>query len=491
MGQPTKAAALAALAFALAWGASPVRAHGGRPQTYDVLFAPDDEDTILVPATFGTLISEDAGETFSMICLDAMPDPRPGSIRPFAFTPAGTVLVAQEFGLVRGPDHGCGFSYVDAEPRDAFIADVVPYGGDVLVLRSDASVENQVFVARDDGTTIEPLPARFAIDFLPERLRVAPSDPLRWWVSGTSRREGTTFLDGRVYVSRDGGASYESHAFPLELDERRLRVVAIDPVDPDHVIAVVHALGEDRPLEIHLEPEGLVTRRLPPMDGDAMRIDRAFAAAFLPDGTIWLGNDLGGLVALATDGSIEVIDKNLALACLVVHGEDVYLCADDLPDETGDGFAVGRQRIGAPYAPIPVLTYRDIVGPRACGHASDATCAMRWPETLVDLGRASPMDAGLEDAGVALDAGALDADLDAPRPIVDVGMLAVDAGGGSARGCACSVSRATNRSAWPVVLVVAVAALRRGRRLGERFPSRENPRGGSFSRSGRSVTLDV
>lgn len=474
-------------------GASTAHAHGGRPQTYDVLFAPDDDDTILVPASFGTLISEDGGASFSLLCLDAMPDPRPGSIRPFAFTPLGTILVAQEFGLVRGPDHGCGFSYVDAEPRDAFIADVVPYGEDVLVLRSDASVENQVFVTRADGTTLEALPARFATDFLPERLRVAPSDPLRWWVSGTSRREGTTFLDGRVYVSDDGGASYVSHAFPLELDERRLRVVAIDPADPDHVIAVVHALAEDRPIEIHLDADGLATRRLPAMPGDPMRIDRVFAAAFLPDGTVWLGNDLGGLLSLGTDGAIEVIDKNLALGCLVVHGEDVYLCADDYPDETGDGFAVARQTIGAPYAPVAVLTYEAIVGPAACGHASDATCAMRWPETLIDLGRASPLDAGLEDAG-ALDAGTVaphDADLDAPRPIVDVGSLALDAGHGGGGSCACRVSPRDTPGRRHLALVVGLSlVLLAVRRRGERFPSRENPRKASFSRSGRSVMLD-
>lgn len=397
-------------------------AHGGRPQTYDVLFSPDDADTLLVPASFGTLLSEDGGASFSMICLESMPDPRAGTIRPFAFTPGGAVLIAQEFGLVRAARPGCGFAYAEAslalDLRDAFIADVVPFGDDVLVLRSDAAVQNQVFVARADGTVIDAIPARFDIDFLPERLRVAPSDASWWWVSGTAHRAGSTLLEGRVYLSRDGGESYTAFVVPLAADERRLRVLAIDPVDPRRAIAVVHALRHDELLELTLTDEGLTHVRRASFEADALRVDRAFAAAFVPDGSCWVGNDLAGLHALGPDGTLTVIDKHLALACAVVHGEDIYLCADDFPDDTGDGFAVGRQRLGAPYAPVPVLTYRGIVGPYVCDDATDATCAARWPETLVDLGREPGADAGVPlDAAVVRDARTEVADAGTRAPV--------------------------------------------------------------------------
>ena len=167
-------------------------AHGGRPQTYDVLFDPSDARTIVVPASFGILVSEDAGATFSLHCTNASPDPRPGTPHPALVTPAGTLLVARELGLLRGPEHGCGLAYVEAEPRSAYFADVVAHpSGEALVLRSDADVENALYVTRADGTRLEALGATFPTGFLPERVRVAPADPARLWVSGTAGRAGT------------------------------------------------------------------------------------------------------------------------------------------------------------------------------------------------------------------------------------------------------------------------------------------------------------
>jgi hypothetical protein len=468
--EPRTSLAVAAVAATLSLTAPLVaHAHGGRPQTYDVLFDPSDARTVVVPASFGILVSEDAGATFSLHCTNASPDPRPGTPHPTLVTPAGTVLVARELGLLRGPEHGCGLAYVEAEPRSAYFADVVAHpSGEALVLRSDADVENALYLAREDGTRLEALGATFPTDFLPERVRVAPGDGARLWVSGTARRAGTTFVDGRLYVSRDGGASHAVHTIPLELDERRLRVLAVDPRDPDHALAVIHALGEDRPLELRLVAGTLEVRRLPALPADRMRIDRAFAAAFLPDGTAWLGNDLGGLWALDPAGEVTVLDADLGLSCLVVHGEHVYLCADDVPDELGDGFAIARQRLGAPYAPEPVLRYRDIVGPRVCGLPSDSVCAMQWPETLVDLGRGAELDAGVAldaDAGLlpSLDARGLDAspmDGSVPADAAPIGPTS------RTPSCACAVLPAPLRSSplRYMLLSLAVSALARKRR---------------------------
>lgn len=436
-------------------------AHGGRPQTYDVLFDPSDARTIVVPASFGILVSEDAGATFSLHCNNASPDPRPGTPHPALVTPAGTLLVARELGLLRGPEHGCGLAYVEAEPRSAYFADVVAHpSGEALVLRSDADVDNTLYIAREDGTRLEALGATFPTGFLPERVRVAPGDPARLWVSGTAGRAGTTFVDGRLYVSNDGGASHEVHTIPLELDERRLRVLAVDPRDPDHALAVIHALGEDRPLELRLVAGTLEVRRLPALPADRTRIDRAFAAAFLPDGTLWFGNDLGGLRALDAAGDVTVLDETLGLSCLAVHGEHVYLCADDVADELGDGFAIARQRLGVPYAPEPVLRYRDIVGPRVCGLPSDSVCAAQWLETLVDLGRGAELE-GLDagqlldvDAGLpSLDAAGLDAspmDGSVPADAAPVGPM---------RGCACAVLPAPQSPPSSLALGAALALL--------------------------------
>ncbi|MFN9808865.1 MAG: hypothetical protein ACK6CU_04435 [Deltaproteobacteria bacterium] len=455
-----------ALLGALASPAS-VSAHGGRPQTYDVLFDPSDETRVVVPASFGFLVSEDAGATFSLLCTGASPDPRPGTPRPSVVTPSGTLLVARELGLLRGPALGCGLDYVGAELRGAFFADVVlEPGTEALALRSDAAVANAIFVVEAGGTRLAPLGTPFPPDFLPERVRTAPSDRRRVWVSGTARRPGTAFVDGRIYVSSDRGASYALHTVPLELDERRVRVLAIDPRDPDHAIGVIHARAVDRPLALRGSPRSVELRRLGPLEADPARVDRAFGAAFLPDGTAWLGNDLAGLHALEVSGAVRVIDAALGVSCVVVHGEHVYVCADDLPDALGDGFAVARQRLGAPYAPEPFLRFIDIAGPRSCGLPSDEVCATTWPETLADLGRVGGADAGLDpDAGLAPQDGGGPDDAGPPAS-PDTGTAGRDAGAAAparATGCSVAVSAEPTAGVWLLALALVLRFARQGR----------------------------
>jgi len=442
-----------------------VHAHGGRPQTYDVVFDPSDPDTLVVPATFGTLVSRDGGASWESLCIHAMPDPRPGTLRSFVVTGAGSILAGQEFGLVRGPEHGCGWGYVSAWPRDAFVADVIAISADeALVLRSDASVENQVFRASADGTVLEALAGTFPTDFLPERVRVAPSDPQRVWVSGTARRAGAIELEGRVYLSDDGGISYAPHAVPLGPEDRRLRVLTIDTEDPDRALGVIQAMNEDRVVELRLRAGGLEVNDVVSLDAAAMAVDRPFALALALDGTAWLGNNVEGLFTLSRGGTLTLVDKLLGVACAVVHGPDLWLCTDGFPDAAGDGFALARQPLDAPYAPVPVLRFEDVRGPVTCGDASDAVCEERWPELLVDLGRWREVDGGVGPDSGPIDAGRdpRDAGLDAASGMpADVG---VDAGAPvTAGGCACGAGGGGSRGwiAWMAAIVAGFAGRRR------------------------------
>lgn len=119
-----------------------------------------------------------------------------------------------------------------------------------------------------------------------------------------------------------------------------------------------------------------------------------------------------------------------------------------------------RQRLGVPYAPEPVLRYRDIVGPRVCGLPSDSVCAAQWLETLVDLGRGAELE-GLDagqlldvDAGLpSLDAAGLDAspmDGSVPADAAPVGPM---------RGCACAVLPAPQSPPSSLALGAALALL--------------------------------
>lgn len=411
-----------ALAFALTLTEhGTARAHGGRPQTYDVAFDPGDAHTLVVPATFGTLISQDDGLTWGSLCIEAMPDPRPGTLRPFLITEASSILVGQSFGLVRGPMRGCGWGYVRSGPSDPFIADLVRAGSEVFALRSDAGVANQVFRVSMDGTVLTPLAASFALGFLPERLRIAPTDSTRFWVTGTVQREASAARDGRLYVSSDGGATYAMHEVPFTGDERTFRVLAVDPRDASRALAVLQSGVVDHVVELEIDAGGaLILHDVASLEARAVASERPFGLAMAADGTAYFGNNVEGLMRRDPSGVLTVLDADLNIACAVIHGDTLWLCTDGYPDADGDGFALARQDLRLPFAPVPALRYADIEGPVMCGDSSDFVCSAFYPDLLSDWGRLLP-DAGVAslDASVALDAFApLDAgtDLDAEAP---------------------------------------------------------------------------
>ena len=477
-------AALVALAFHA--GAGTAHAHGGRPQTYDVVADPGDAQTLVVPATFGTLISRDDGLTWASLCIEAMPDPRPGTLRPFVVTEASSILVGQSFGLVRGPMLGCGWAYVRSGPREPFIIDLVASGTSTFALRSDAGVANQVFRVSMDGTELTPLAASFALGFLPERLRIAPSDSTRFWVTGTVQRAESAARDGRLYVSSDAGATYAMHEVPFTGDERTFRVLAVDPRNASRALAVLQSGVVDRLVELQIDAGGaLVLQEIASLDARAVATERPFGLAMAADGTAYFGNNVQGLYRRDPRGALTVLDADLNIACAVIHEGTLWLCTDGYPDADGDGFALARQDLRLPFAPVPALRYADIRGPTSCGDGSDAVCSAFYRDLLRDWGRLLP-DAGVValdasgslDAEAAIDAGTgLDAEAsetpDAPadarflfdaNPRRDAGTAAAPAG------CGCVVGAGARPlgAGWLALAGLALAGLALTRRAGRR-----------------------
>lgn len=463
-------------------------AHGGRPQTYDVVRDPSDARTLVVPATFGTLITRDDGLTWDSLCIEAMPDPRPGTLRPFVVTEASSILVGQSFGLVRGPMLGCGWAYVRSGPMDPFIIDLVVSGTSTFALRSDAGVANQVFRIAMDGTELTPLAASFALGFLPERLRIAPSDSTRFWVTGTVQREASAARDGRLYVSSDGGATYAMHEVPFTADERTFRVLAVDPRDASRALAVLQSGVVDRLVELEIDAGGaLILHDIASLDARAVATERPFGLAMAADGTAYFGNNVEGLMRRDPSGALSVLDAELNIACAVIHGDTLWLCTDGYPDADGDGFALARQDLRVPFAPVPALRYADIRGPVTCGDSSDVVCSAFYRDLLSDWGRLLP-DAGVAspdasvsgdahvatDAGTDLDAAILetpDAAADAPfsfdaNPRRDAGAAAAPIG------CGCVVGAgATPLGAGWLALAALLLTRCAGRKRASRSPS--------------------
>lgn len=425
-------------------------AHGGRPQTQGIFFAEDDPDRIVARATFGILTSEDGGASWSWTCQESMPDGVAGVVQPALLVADDRLLVAGTFGLLRGERAGCEWQR-DAALLDRYTADVVRSSDRAIfaITGDSSSASNSIFESTDEGLSFHAIGAPFPLRFLSERIRVAPSDPSRIYVSGQAFVEGTTDVRGVLLRSDDRGESWTELEVPLLPDERLVRVVDVDPADPDVAWLVISGQETDRVLRA--AGAGTAITEALGMLADPMPYQRPFGYARAPDGTIWFGNTREGLTSIAPDGTVTLVDKYLAVGCLAVQGEHLYLCGNG----GDDGFAIGRTPWAGPYAGEPVARFGAIER-RICAARVDCVCASWWDDFQVET---------IPDASVE----GLDGGVCAPEEL-DGGTLAADAGtdggidGGSPSPppstCACT---AVHRRApwWMIGLAVAAVAARR------------------------------
>jgi hypothetical protein len=469
--------------IALILGASSsAAAHGGVPQSQAVLFDPDDADHILVPATFGLLETFDGGATWDWVCVQSIPSGRLGFVEPTVLTAGGAIFLAQRDGLRKSVGRGCAWSLTPTALDGSFVADVTVDAstGDILALQSDVATTNRIHRSTD-GVSFIPLEGTIPGPFLPERLRTAPSDPSRIYVSGARPAlAGAPAMPG-VYVSDDSGVTWTLRPFVYEPDELDLFVLEVAAEDRDRVYAWVRGETTDR-LVVSADAAASFTtidtlRAAPVPNG------RPFGFARADDGTLYYGNSEQGLLRTTDEIAIELISRAYDVACLARRGDTLFICANGL--ESGDGFSVGTAAIADPAAITPLLTFDRIAGVVSCDAPSDvtATCDGWWEDLLEDTGRPVPdagaPDAAMPDAAVdasARDAGPADASVDASPDVApsDTSTTPDVPGGG---GCGCRISSRARGLAPGSSAFIALGLLLASRSRRARSRRRSSPAG--------------
>ncbi len=456
-----------AILSAVLLSAGVVHAHGGVPQSQAVLFDPDDADHMMVVATFGLLETTDGGATWQWICVQSIPSGRLGFTNPTVLGPGAALFLAQRDALRRSDTRGCGWSAIPAALDGSFVADVSidPSTGAVLALQSDVAVDNHVYRS-SDGLTFTPTAGGIPAPFLPERVRTAPSDPDRIYVSAEAPPMVGTSAMPAVYTSDDGGATFAAHPFSYEADELELNLLAVHPTDPDTVYAWVKGELTDR--LIISEDAGASFRTIDTLAAAPVPNGRPFGFARAPDGTLFYGNSEQGLLRSPDGTMLDLLNRNLDVACLEIRDDVLYVCGNGLAG--ADGFSLGTAPLSDPTALTPLLTFDRVTGPSTCAPPSDvtATCTEWFDDLLRDFGRAAP-DAGRADA--AVDGGA-DGGGGADAAAVDSGApdaASTDAGAepppdGSSDGCGCGVAAPPSQGpAYAAFLIIVAAYWRHGR----------------------------
>lgn len=352
------------VALFLLW-ASVALAHGTPPQALGVSQSPWSPEGLVVPTTFGLLVTADRC-TWQWVCTDhlGIGDREQPS---WFVTPSGTVVAAAFSGLYVSRDRGCSFTRAPFFATTG-AADLAIDDGSWWLTTARFGVSNGLARSLDDGATFEWTALRAERAFF-NAVRVAPSRPQRLYVS-------SWYFDpklARLSISDDRGQTFSAVDLPPSVASGSVfSVHAVDATNPDLLFA---SLVDDS-----ATPERTSLLR----STDA---GRTFSVVLAADGRVngmrqvngswWVA--VGDRVFSSSDGlTFSVLETPKQRACVGGNGAETLVCGRVPTDQ----FAVASV-MGA-----PVLTWKQLSGPVECPADSPASraCSTAWPVELAELG---------------------------------------------------------------------------------------------------------
>jgi hypothetical protein len=395
--------ALVAVTLASAYTAPPAYANGRFPKAQAITTPPGDDATIFLRATFGVIVSHDAGKTWAWMCEQALGfsstwDP------PLAATKDGRLWVALTNGL-RSTVDGCAIADTPSIQGE-LVADLTTDATGDHVFAVSSAPGKPAFVWRSDGVATGKGPAAFTrfgkglSGFRFDTIEVAPSNPSRVYLTATPDGLTATPDGGRkrahIFRSDDGGATIRELP-PTLPNDGRLFVAAVDPRDPDRVL--VRQLSETGS-DVLLSTDGGKTFVV------ALHMKAAmFGFTRAPDGSAYYagsGDPTEGIWHSFDRGATWQPGAKTGVFCLHATASRLLVCSN--PYMPG-GYAIAES-LDRGMTVKPLATFDDVRGPVACDAGSP--CDAPWPGTRALIATSAhtwetSYRAGI-DGGVALDA---------------------------------------------------------------------------------------
>ena len=361
-----------------ALGVRSARGNSRYPLAGQVVISPGNASTIVARSTFGMLSSSDAGKSWTWVCESAIgyfgvEDP------PIAVTGDGTTLVASTIGISVSHDGGCSWRTNPGLTEARFAVDVTvqpahPEQAFALISgRVDGSY--LVWLARsdDNGATFTEIEPPLPRDFVATTVEVAPTNPLRVYVSGKI----TSTQQGAIQRSDDGGLTWTASLLDVH-GSPSIYIGAVDPLDAD--VIYIRTLSDVASRVIASRDAGATWKDVWSAPGDVPGM------ALSADGsTMALGGPMAGINIASTADWAFRQTSSVGTYCLSWLGNDLLACGK----EAVEGFSIGVSHDeGAHFAPL--LHLPDIV-PRPCPSGTAAEgCATAWGPIALQIG----VDAG-------------------------------------------------------------------------------------------------
>ena len=359
--------------------AGPALANGRFPAAGQIAVHPSDPSRLVVRATYGLLVTRDAGENWDWICEEGVgyggvEDPA------LAITGDGTLLAGVFEGLSVAPGEACDFSFVGGELADRYFIDVSVDRADparAIALSSNGLTTNQFVVklweSPDGGHSWDQAGVDLPTGFLGFNVDSAPSAPDRVYSSGSL---GAPDYTPTLARSRDRGLSWQTRPIVAGGVDGVAYLSAVDPLDPD----VVYVRLDGEPAD------SLVVSR---NAGETWEV--AFEAqgnllgfALSPDGeTVTVGGDTDGVwTAPASTLAFEKVSE-VGAECLTWAEAGLYACAREFRDGFTVGLSTDEGRTFSPLMHLPCVR-----GPLACAPETSVgkVCRAAWPpvQQLID-----------------------------------------------------------------------------------------------------------
>jgi hypothetical protein len=438
------------------------RANGRLPAAKQLVISPSDPSLFAIEATFGLLVSRNAGASFGWVCEPALGYPSTAVEDPSIGITPTTILAGIAQGVAVSTDQGCTWRFTLTQP----VSDVVVRRDDphsVLALSSrylgltDAgrnAFVTAVYATHDDGATWPQVGTPIESDLLAETIDVAPSDANRIYIGGGRTMlaaDGSLIGEGVVLASTNGGASYTTTAIPLISPyetQGAAYVSAVDPTDPQRVYVRIHDAFVDRLL---VSDDGAATFRTVyqaqgTLPGFALSNDGS---------TLFLGDSAAGVLvahppAAGSGAAFAFVKQSSTIVeCLTWSSGKLYACTG-LPLQLSVSADEGETF-------TPEFSFGCVQGPLACASdAGDAVCSASLGELRASVG--SCPEAGADGSAPAPDAAA--------SPDASDGDAGAEKPAPRSSSCGCSAGEASAMGGLSALALLSILALRRrGRRL--------------------------
>jgi photosystem II stability/assembly factor-like uncharacterized protein len=390
--------ALVCCALVAASGAA--LANGRPPATSSITFRQGMEREIAVGLTFGLLVSRDGGQSWTWMCEEAIPSP--GTYDPtYGFSSTGALFASTLAGFKVMRD-SCTFG---GTPAGATFVSTNVFGPDRTLYYAAGQAADpphgivadfRIYRSSDDGATATPTAGQPSVVLSGavswwETLAVAPSDPLRLYLSGYHFKPNPagpgTIKDHFVYRTDNGGVSWQ----PLPVTDFTIaansviEIVGISRTQPDHAYARVKVDDNQVSDSIYRSTDKGATWQ---------RINRKGSAipAFLvrANGDLILGTpSLGAEISRDNGDTWTPLLDAPHMSCLAENSAgEIWACTQNYgrPDAPSDDAGIMKTTDLVTWT--KVLRFQDLTDAAICpaGTVQHEKCASMWCTVCMQLG---------------------------------------------------------------------------------------------------------